>query len=383
MAEHSNSHHRQQQWKIFLLMDHREFQNSKVNFAPRAKHKIDNHFRNRHPAIDAFYPEYCERTTLISGDYMFVARLFDTSSSPPLMLEERVLNLVVERKSVDDLQNCLIKKSKTYAPLSFFEAQMYKLQQTPDVRRVFLMEGDEDITNGGDNGISKVGNEGEWVLRRKRVKTMRNQIRGEEWKGVELICTIDKNHSVQYLVDRMAEFMSSDYDDYFDPKKLHRYRTMEEYKQIVNERMRDGTFLEYLRLRKIKGTGDVTAMKTIRDPTLSWNKEFISPACIARDRKYKSNLEDRASYYVSNNVGGMSRMGNAIIMNHHSQSSTVSSGTASTTLGAYLRKENTIPSTQNSTVVKKSEKATNNNKTSNNSECKKCRQELETGQKNK
>ena len=257
MTEHNNnSRHHHQQWKIFLLMDHREFQNSKVNFAPRAKHTIDNHFRNRHPAIDAFYPEYCERTTLISGDYMFVARLFDisSSSSPPLMLEERVLNLVVERKSVDDLQNCLIKKSKTYAPLSFFEAQMYKLQQTPNVRRVFLMEGDEDITNGGgDNGISKVGNEGEWVLRRKRVKTMRNQIRGEEWKGVELICTIDKNHSVQYLVDRMAEFMSSDYgDNYFDPNKLHLYRTMEEYKQIVNERMRDGTFLEYLRLRKIK-----------------------------------------------------------------------------------------------------------------------------------
>lgn len=295
---------------------------------------------------------------------MFVARLFDTSSStsPPLMLEERVLNLVVERKSVDDLQNCLIKKSKTYAPLSFFEAQMYKLQQTPDMRRVFLMEGDEDITNGGgDNGISKVGNEGEWVLRRKRVKTMRNQIRGEEWKGVELICTIDKNHSVQYLVDRMAEFMSG-HDDklFFDPKKLHRYRTMEEYKQIVNERMRDETFLEYLRLRKIKGTGDVTAMKTIRDPALSWNKEFISPACIARDRKYKSNLEDRATYYVSNNVGGMSRMGNAI-MNHHSQSSSVSSGTVSTTLGASLRKENAIPSTQNSTATKKSKKATNNN----------------------
>jgi len=312
---------------------------------------------------------------------MFVARLFDisSSSSPPLMLEERVLNLVVERKSVDDLQNCLIKKSKTYAPLSFFEAQMYKLQQTPDVRRVFLMEGDEDITNGGgDNGISTVGNEGEWVLRRKRVKTMRNQIRGEEWKGVELICTIDKNHSVQYLVDRMAEFMSSDYGDYyFDPKKLHRYRTMEEYKQIVNERMRDGTFLEYLRLRKIKGTGDVTAMKTIRDPTLSWNKEFISPACIARDRKYKSNLEDRATYYVSNNVGGMSRMGNAI-MNHNSQSSSASRTPAATS----LRKENTIPSTQNSTATKKSKKATNNNKTSNNSECKKCRQELETGQKN-
>ena len=228
---------------------------------------------------------------------MFVARKFDASGS---QTDERVLDLVVERKSVDDLQGCLIKKSKTCAPLSFFEAQMFKLQQTPGNNRIFLMEGDED--KPGENGISQVGNPGEWVLRRKRVKTMRNQIRGDEWKGVKLVCTTDKNHSVQYLVDKMAEFMKEG----FDPTRLHLYKTMEEYKQIVNERMKDATFLEYLRLRKMKGTGDVTAMKAIKNPDGPWNKDFISPACISRDRKYKSNLEDRADYYVSNNVGELS-----------------------------------------------------------------------------
>lgn len=305
---------------------------------------------------------------------MFVARRFDIAGA---VTDERVLDLVVERKSVDDLQNCLIKKSKTCAPLSFFEAQMYKLQQTPGVRRVFLMEGDEDSKNG-DNGISTVGNPGEWVLRRKRVKTMRNQIRGEEWQGVQLVCTTDKNHSVQYLVDRMAEFMkerTGGGGDSFDPSRLHLYRTMDEYKQIVNERMRDATFLEYLRLRKIKGTGDVTAMKTIRNPELCWDKNFVSPACIARDRKYKSNLEDRAAYYMSNNVGGMSRMGNAIMSNSHLTSS-ASTRTASATPAPSLRKENTNPTRQKSTLTR-SKKATNN------PECKKCRQELESGQKNK
>jgi ERCC4-type nuclease len=281
------------QWKIVILMDHREFLHSKNEFAPRAQAKINNHFKGKHP-IDSINPTYCERCHVISGDYMFVARKFNQAGE---VIDERVLDLVVERKSVDDLQGCLIKKSKTCAPLSFFEAQMYKLQQTPGINRIFLMEGDED--KHGENGISRVGNPGEWVLRRKRVKTMRNQIRGDEWKGVRLVCTEDKNHSVQYLVDRMAEFMKEG----FDPTKLHLYRTMEEYKAIVNERMKDSTFLEYLRLRKMKGTGDVTAMKEIRNPDGPWDKDFISPACIARDKKYKSNLEDRAEYYVSNNIG--------------------------------------------------------------------------------
>ena len=43
----------EQQWKIFLLMDHREFINSKNDFAPRAKVKIDRHFFGKHPLDQA------------------------------------------------------------------------------------------------------------------------------------------------------------------------------------------------------------------------------------------------------------------------------------------------------------------------------------------
>lgn len=111
------------QWKIVILMDHREFLHSKNEFAPRAQAKINNHFKGKH-AIDSINPTYCERCHVISGDYMFVARKFNQAGE---VTDERVLDLVVERKSVDDLQGCLIKKSKTCAPLSFFEAQMYKL----------------------------------------------------------------------------------------------------------------------------------------------------------------------------------------------------------------------------------------------------------------
>ena len=237
---------------------------------------------------------------------MFVARKIVNGT----MVDERVLDLVIERKSVDDLQGCIIKPSKKYKPLGFFEAQMFKLQQTPGVNKIFLMEGDEDSL--GANGISKMSKPGEskeardaqWVLRRKRVKTMRNQIQADEWAGVELECTTDKNHSVQYLVDKMAEFMKEG----FDPSQLHLYKTLDEYKQIVNERMKDATFQEYLRLRKLPGIGDAKAMKAITDPNGPWNKDFISPACTARDKKYKSNLEDRAEFYVPNNIGELNAL---------------------------------------------------------------------------
>ena len=41
---------------------------------------------------------------------------------------QRVIDLLVERKNVNDLCSCLISPSKSFPPLKFFEAQMYKLQ---------------------------------------------------------------------------------------------------------------------------------------------------------------------------------------------------------------------------------------------------------------
>jgi hypothetical protein len=68
------------------------------------------------------------------------------------------------------------------------------------------------------------------------------------------------------------------------------YRTMEEYKAIANERMKDATFQEYLRLRKIKGTGDVKAMKEILVPDGPWDKDFISPQRVLRGIKSTSQI---------------------------------------------------------------------------------------------
>ena len=144
-------------WMIVLLMDHREF-GCANNYLQTVEKNINNHFGGI----------YSEITTLPSADYMFVARLISNATGD--ILDERVLDMVIERKNVQDVCNCLISDSKKYKPLSFFEAQMYKLQHCGITKKLFLMEGDEDRTR---NFFVGARSEMEKAKRLKRVKTIR------------------------------------------------------------------------------------------------------------------------------------------------------------------------------------------------------------------
>ena len=144
-------------WRIVLLMDHREF-GCANNFLQTVQKKINNQFGG----------PYSEITTLPSADYMFVARLLSKSTGE--IMDERVLDMVIERKNVQDVCNCLISDSRKYKPLSFFEAQTYKLQHCGISTKLFLMEGDEDRTK---NFFVCAKSEIEKVKRLKRVKTIR------------------------------------------------------------------------------------------------------------------------------------------------------------------------------------------------------------------
>ena len=89
---------------------------SDVVFRNMSPLKINKHFKGA----------YSEVESLPSADYYFVARLVSNDNTRRV-LDERVLDLVIERKCVTDLAHCLVKPSRTYRPLSFFEAQMYKV----------------------------------------------------------------------------------------------------------------------------------------------------------------------------------------------------------------------------------------------------------------
>ena len=270
-------------WKIILLMDHREFNHT--GFLDEAQQRIDKHFNGKSPLDrNEKYPLYCEKRTLVSADYMFVARKIDLRTGK--VLDERVLDLIIERKNVNDLQSCLINKSKMYVPLTFFEAQMYKLQQCGIPRKVFLIEGDEDDPRQFyTDGTAK-----EHEKRLKRVKTLRVQVSDGEYKGITIECTRTRNDSLQYLVDQMEDLKRR-----FNPL-CPPTRTMRDVKKCIDRGMEGVTFQEYLRLRLQKGTGNAKAMKTIRDPKNGWDTSFISPD--SSSKNYKSTLEDRATFYI-------------------------------------------------------------------------------------
>ena len=147
-------------WSIVLLMDHREFGCSN-NFLSTVETQINKHFGGKHAEI----------TTLPSADYLYVARLISTAKeNAGEILDERVLDLLIERKAVQDVCQCLITDSKKYKPLSFFEAQMYKLMNCGMSKKLFVMEGNEDKTKGLMHGAKS---QSERERRLKRVKTLR------------------------------------------------------------------------------------------------------------------------------------------------------------------------------------------------------------------
>jgi hypothetical protein len=60
------------------------------------------------------------------------------------------------------------------------------------------------------------------------------------------------------LIHQLEQFLKS-----FDPMRPPT-KTMDELKLHINQQMKHPTFLEYLRLRKQPGIGDVKAMKVGR-----------------------------------------------------------------------------------------------------------------------
>jgi len=262
-------------WHIVLLMDHREF-GCANDFLQTVEKKINKHFGGDKPSA--------EITTLASADYLFVARLISNDTKKKV-LDERVLDMVIERKNVADACSCLIAQSKKYKPLSFFEAQMYKLQTCGISKKIFLMEGDEDKTKSLLTG-AKTQNEKERRL--KRVKSLRLQLANDEFDGVTLVCTRNRYDTVKFLIHQLETFRN-EFDHQNPPTK-----TRDELKNYINDQMSSPTFVEYLRLRSIPGIGDVKAMKVIMDPNLDWDKSFMSPSS---SKESKSTLEDKATFW--------------------------------------------------------------------------------------
>lgn len=91
-------------WKVVLLMDHREFgirDPAKMNYLQSVQSKINIKFGSGSAEIVA----------LPSADYLFVARLISHDNG--MVIDERVFDMIIERKDVNDLAQGLIVDSKS------------------------------------------------------------------------------------------------------------------------------------------------------------------------------------------------------------------------------------------------------------------------------
>jgi len=293
-------------WKVFMLLDFREFGQAtkgkkagKNCFIHLAEARINRHFGEK----------CCENMHLQCADYMFVARLISKADNETI-LDERVLDLIVERKDVNDLCSCLILPSKSHPPLQFFEAQMYKLQHCGLENKVFLLEGDENDRRqfnmrASETKIDKSGNRyrkfgtasrEEQIRRLKRVKTIRNQMICGEFKGVRIVCTKDREDTVLWLIQQFELIRKS-----FDPAHPP-WRVKSEFDDYVKAQMKDDTFQEYLRLLSMEKIGDKKAMRIIKDPCLKWDKTFISPReAQSIDTSVHSKLGDKPIFWNPDN----------------------------------------------------------------------------------
>eukprot|EP00986_Skeletonema_menzelii_P011273 scaffold5772_cov145-Skeletonema_menzelii.AAC.8 len=274
------------EYRVILLMDHREFgcRNQDTNFLKKTELRVNNYFTDKHGIIG----KSCEILSLKAADYMFVARKILKSTGQ--VVEERLFELIIERKDVGDLASCIIGASKDFKPLKFFEAQMHKFVNCGIERKIFLVEGDEDNFHWRTEGGGPASQD-EKRKRRLRIKTTRLLVEHGRYKGVELVCTRRSDVTIQFLIHQMELLLKS-----FDPKEFAGMKTMQQFADHIKEKMNDPTFQKYLELRNQPGIGDKKAMKVIRDPNLNWDKSFVSPA--EKHDDIKSKEEDVATYWT-------------------------------------------------------------------------------------
>lgn len=277
--------HDDYEYRVMLLMDHREF-GLRKNDAKAHQNQLKEFERLINKAFNG---TVCEIVALKSADYQFVVRKISKATGQTV--DTRLLELIIERKDVGDLASCLINKSKTHAPLSSFQAQMYKLIHCGIKRKIFLMEGNED----NFNWLTKDGKPAsieEKRLRRLRIKTTRLLVEAGRFQGVKLVCTRSPCKTRKFLIHQMKLFMES-----FHPRDFSSMKTMVQFKDHVNKQMKDPTFLKYIALRKQPRIGDITAMKIIKDPNEPWDKSFVSP-CLKHD-DIRADIKDEATYWDS------------------------------------------------------------------------------------
>ena len=273
-------------WKVVLCMDFQEHNGTRKKEA--IMEQINGHFRGTNP-VDHVYGTYCEIGNSVAGtqklpvgDYMFVARKVNSTGK---VLEEKVLNVLIERKSTENVMVSIQKESRRHRPLKEIEVQLRQMQYCGIDHRIFLLEGDEDRS-----GLD--------TQQRKAVKTFRMYLNTGEFGGVqELVCTETHEDTVAYLIE-MLQLMTSRFAR--DPhNSVSPASSFGNVKEAVKRAMHDRSFLEYKEQRAKPGIGDKRAVQELRKRGYH---DFVSP-CIRRNTKADYPNERARMYFRRRRIG--------------------------------------------------------------------------------
>ena len=266
-------------WNVVLLMDTKERKHPKIKTMRREDIVADiNH---------AFGAGSCEVRTLQAGDYAWIARKEGFG--------ERVLDCIIERKTLHDLTKDMTRKSGSCHPLSKMEAQMKKMESTTLSNKIFLLEDrndpkirhvpgsildsalefDEKIRNGqhpGGFSYKETKSIVDTVLFLKNQhRAMRNKIKAAY---AQALVSLSEGASVDEQMLKLAPFAT--------------VGTVDNINERIQQALGQPEFLYYRQLRSVRGVGEYRTKKvTASFPT----KESLQQYAKSQTRVFVATMK--------------------------------------------------------------------------------------------
>lgn len=246
-------------WHIVLLVDSNERSHPRVKTMPRGEivHHINQAYRSLSDGDNRFH---CETRHLMAGDYMWIARKEG--------FEDRVLDCIIERKTLHDLVSSMSSKSTSCAPLKRMHVQMKKMESTTLKTKIFLLEkSDKDAAS-----LAR------FTQRSLLCKAMNlaADIQNGNCPGFFYKETTCVNDTVRFLLDQHEVMRKRVQQAYTravaNPKEgisvdeqmvqlspFASIGTLQKVNQSICKGLNDATFQYYLDLRRIPRLGDAKA----------------------------------------------------------------------------------------------------------------------------
>ena len=261
----SNVQESREEWNVVLLVDSNERVNPHSKIMPREElvYLINDAFGGATTSGKV----HCETRHLHAGDYLWIARKQGWG--------ERVLDCIIERKTLHDLVGSVTNPSRSCAPLKRMHVQMKKLESTTLSNKIFLLE------NHSPGTVAKFVPQGTLASAWKFAA----QVRKGEYAGFTFKETKSVIGTARFLQDQHAILIkqveeahsqalaSQEMGLSVDEKMMKlppfaRIGTLQNMNDCIKRSLNDPSFLYYLELRRVPNLGETKTQSILaRFPT--------------------------------------------------------------------------------------------------------------------